>query len=172
MQSNRRKTKAIIANAFGTSVDDPRVNKAADELCGPVQAAGLSLENQIAVGASVVSIPTAAEQFEADCQIAAMNVCKGAMNLEPLCLAYFRARRLLPTKSQYAAWHKAFSQMYLTKPNRVLPVHVTQACEKLASRKPPLTNADPFAIIKTAVDLANPAPGVQTLVHRGPQMLD
>lgn len=119
----------------------------------------LSIENQIAIGQEKIIMPSPDDTFKADCEIAVMNVCRGAVNLESLATEFITTRRIFPQKKQFSGWRSAFSEMYNAKPNRVYPQHVREAILQLT--KAGMTVSDPFSIVKTAISLANPMPEEQ-----------
>lgn len=119
---------------------------------------GLSIENQIYLGADTITMPTEEQNFRAACEIAVMNICKGARNIESLAMAFLLARRILPVKSQYKGWRAAFLEMYALG---VTAGNITEAVQKLVQDN--MTVVDPFAVKKTAVSLANPMPEIPAL---------
>ncbi len=119
----------------------------------------LPLEWQIGTGQDKIILPTEDQNFQADCDIAVMNICRGARNIESIAMAFMTARHILPTKSQYKGWRSVFLEMYALGVNAS---HISEAVQKLAQSN--MTVADPFAVKKTAVALANPMPETPVVV--------
>lgn len=115
--------------------------------------APLPLDWQIASGQDEITLPTDEQAFQANCEHAVMNICKGARNIESLAMAFIMARRILPTKSQCKGWRSVFLEMYALD---VTAGNITEAVQKLAQDN--MTVVDPFAVKKTAIALAHPMP--------------
>jgi hypothetical protein len=114
----------------------------------------LPLDWQVATGQEQVYVPSESDTFLADCDIAVMNVCRGAVNLEPLVHEFITVRRIFPQKKQFSGWRTAFQEMYGAKPNRVYPQHICEAILQLTGAN--MTVSDPHSVVRTAISLANP----------------
>lgn len=119
----------------------------------PLPVPGMSIENQIAMGVENIVMPTGDQEYQNKIEMAMMNICKGARNIQPLALAFLTTRGIFPSKSEYLGWRKAFLQMY---EKHVTAENVVEAIGRLLHDN--MTVVEPYAVIKTAVSLANPPP--------------
>lgn len=117
----------------------------------------LPLDWQIALGQDEIKLPTEDQNFMADCEIAVMNICKGAPHLEKLAMAFVLTRRIFPNKKQFSGWRSAIQAMYDAKPNKVQPEHIITAIQELETWKPGSVQ-DPYSIQNKARTFANPMP--------------
>lgn len=74
----------------------------------------------------------------------------------PLALAFMLARGIIFSENKIKGQRKAALEMLSAQPNSVKPDHVTLAVEKLVAAN--MTCTDLFSVVRTAIDLANPAP--------------
>jgi len=138
--------------------DLPITELAKDQLHGAEPAPTefpLPLEWQIASGQEI-KLPTEDQQLQADMHFACMGICRGMPAIESLVMSFLQTRKIIPTKSQYKGWQKAFRAMYDAKPNRVSPDHLAQAITELEAWKPGSV-VDPFSPMNKAISIANPS---------------
>lgn len=113
----------------------------------------LPLDWQVATEQKEIVMPQQS-QFDADKEIACMNISRYGADLVDLAAAFMDARQLLPKgKSSYKTWAVALREMVQ---NRVTPEIIRRAVHKLTQAG--MTVTDPHAIRKTAIDMANKAP--------------
>ena len=122
-----------------------------------------TIEWAILAGTEVTEdmLETEQQRFVRDVEDAAFLITQNNLHLRPLAEAFMLARHIvLSTDSGKQRGHrKALQEMYDAKPNQVKPDHIREAVGKLVENG--MTVSDLWAVVKTAKDIANPAPGAE-----------
>lgn len=121
---------------------------------------GLSIENQIYLGADTITMPTDDQEKKAQQDMAVFLIIqKGNADLEGMARAFIETRGLFPTtKKEAKRWATLFREM---KVSGGTPEHVKAAVLELAHKN--WTCADPSSVRKMVISAANPMPETPVL---------
>lgn len=143
--------RSTFSSDRSTPVDLNKKNKKEQEYGASAENLPLPMDWQIGLDKPITELP---DQWKIDREVALMNISRFGQDLEPLAAAFIDTRKILPIgKSAPKSWATALRQMAASG---VKAEHVSRSVEKLYSAG--MTVSDPFAVVKTAIDLAHKLP--------------